>query len=118
MTTLDAAYGHRHGTASRPLVVEESTVRIHVKRILMKLDVRDRVQAVTLAYRPVSTSPLDDDPSLGPQRFACAMARMLDTTSLRCVMCPPAAGASMSWPLGDGSCRGPEARRRRRLPKP
>jgi Bacterial regulatory proteins, luxR family len=65
MTTLDAAYGHRHGTASRPLVVEESTVRIHVKRILMKLDVRDRVQAVTLAYRPVSTSPLDDDPSLG-----------------------------------------------------
>jgi DNA-binding NarL/FixJ family response regulator len=32
------------------LAVEESTVRTHVKRILMKLDLRDRVQVVIFAY--------------------------------------------------------------------
>jgi len=32
------------------LVVEDSTIRTHVKRILMKLNLRDRVQAVIFAY--------------------------------------------------------------------
>jgi DNA-binding NarL/FixJ family response regulator len=32
------------------LVVEQSTIRTHVKRILMKLDLRDRVQIVIFAY--------------------------------------------------------------------
>lgn len=32
------------------LVVEGSTARTHVKRVLMKLGVRDRVQAVIYAY--------------------------------------------------------------------
>ena len=38
------------------LFVEESTIRTHVKRILMKLDLRDRVQAVIFAYETGMTA--------------------------------------------------------------
>ncbi|MBA2255459.1 MAG: response regulator transcription factor [Chloroflexi bacterium] len=41
------------------LVVEESTIRTHVKRILMKLDLRDRVQVVIFAYETGVNRPAE-----------------------------------------------------------
>jgi len=39
------------------LAVEESTIRTHVKRVLMKLDLRDRIQAVIFAYETGMNRP-------------------------------------------------------------
>jgi len=61
------------------LVVEESTIRTHVKRVLMKLDLRDRIQAVIFAYESGVSRPSTVDevnvvggsvrtPAAGPRR--------------------------------------------------
>ncbi len=51
------ATGKTNGEIAAELIIGETTVKTHVTRILMKLGVRDRVQAVVLAYESRLVSP-------------------------------------------------------------
>ena len=62
MLTL-VARGRANAEIARKLFLSEATVKTHLAHLMRKLDLRDRVQAVVLAYESGLIRPGSIDPT-------------------------------------------------------
>lgn len=60
------ARGHSNAEIAEAFVISEGTVKTHVKRILSKLDLRDRAQATSFAYEIGFVKARESDPAGAP----------------------------------------------------
>jgi DNA-binding CsgD family transcriptional regulator len=60
------ARGHSNAEIAEAFVISEGTVKTHVKRVLSKLDLRDRTQATSFVYEIGFVKPGDADPTAVP----------------------------------------------------
>ncbi len=61
MSSSSSRVDSRNAEVAAALFLSEATVRTHVSRILAKLDLRDRTQAVVVAYESGLVRPGDLD---------------------------------------------------------
>ena len=54
---IELATGASNAELAEALFISEETVRTHVKRVLSKLGLRDRAQAIVLAYESGLVAP-------------------------------------------------------------